>query len=301
MTISSLRTITIQQPPYRTLFEWPLTQPGDDLDYSLDMTVPLNDAADSIASASLAISPSGDGEMQALDLTVNGSVITAQLSGGVAGRNSDGGVTWTYLSTTPNGTRESSGNSIGPNTLVHAKTALFQDGTINHNNTVYLKWEIQQNGNRGSGSNVLTGGIDKKVGVNWSTGLSVTFGELVYTNTGNILYRVTNVGGTTGATRPACTSGTCTTSDGIQGLFIGAGAIDHHVLLDSSDLSLNVLLQVPVLTTNGVYCPIYAGAGSPAGVVTAPPCAEYLNSSGGAGTTLYIKESGTGTSGWVAK
>lgn len=43
------------------------------------------------------------------------------------------------------------------------------------------------------------------------------------------------------------------------------------------------------------------GTGSPAGVVAAAPGSLYLNLSGGAGATLYVKESGTSTSGWVAK
>jgi hypothetical protein len=41
--------------------------------------------------------------------------------------------------------------------------------------------------------------------------------------------------------------------------------------------------------------------GSPEGVVTAAVGSLYLRSNGGAGTTLYIKESGTGNTGWVAK
>jgi hypothetical protein len=44
-----------------------------------------------------------------------------------------------------------------------------------------------------------------------------------------------------------------------------------------------------------------AGAGTPEGVVTAPPGSMFLRSDGGAGTTLYIKETGTGSTGWVAK
>jgi len=43
------------------------------------------------------------------------------------------------------------------------------------------------------------------------------------------------------------------------------------------------------------------GSGSPEGVVTAPPGSLYTNSSGGASTTLYVKESGTGNTGWIAK
>jgi len=46
---------------------------------------------------------------------------------------------------------------------------------------------------------------------------------------------------------------------------------------------------------------IHSGAGSPEGVVTGNPGDMYLNTSGGAGVTLYIKESGSGTTGWVAK
>lgn len=47
---------------------------------------------------------------------------------------------------------------------------------------------------------------------------------------------------------------------------------------------------------------LFLGTGSPAGVVTASPPAIYLNRSGGAGTTLYVKESGVNTTGgWVGK
>lgn len=43
------------------------------------------------------------------------------------------------------------------------------------------------------------------------------------------------------------------------------------------------------------------GTGSPEGVVTAPIGALYTRTDGGAGTTLYVKESGTGNTGWVGK
>ena len=42
------------------------------------------------------------------------------------------------------------------------------------------------------------------------------------------------------------------------------------------------------------------GTGSPNGVVTASVGSIYLDTAGGAGTTLYIKETGTGNTGWVA-
>lgn len=46
---------------------------------------------------------------------------------------------------------------------------------------------------------------------------------------------------------------------------------------------------------------IVSGAGAPEGVVTAPIGSIYLRSDGGAGTAYYVKESGTGSAGWVAK
>lgn len=44
-----------------------------------------------------------------------------------------------------------------------------------------------------------------------------------------------------------------------------------------------------------------AGAGTPEGNVTAVVGSMYTRTDGGANTTLYVKESGTGNTGWVAK
>ena len=44
-----------------------------------------------------------------------------------------------------------------------------------------------------------------------------------------------------------------------------------------------------------------SGAGSPEGALTAAVGSLYTDTSGGAGTTLYVKESGAGNTGWVAK
>jgi hypothetical protein len=53
-------------------------------------------------------------------------------------------------------------------------------------------------------------------------------------------------------------------------------------------------------TINGAV--VRASTGSPNGVVTGSPGDMYLNKNGGAGTTLYIKESGVATNtGWVGK
>lgn len=48
------------------------------------------------------------------------------------------------------------------------------------------------------------------------------------------------------------------------------------------------------------FGPMY-GTGTPESSVTAPVGSLYVSSSGGSSTTLYVKESGTGNTGWVAK
>lgn len=46
---------------------------------------------------------------------------------------------------------------------------------------------------------------------------------------------------------------------------------------------------------------ILSGTGSPEGAVEATVGSLFLRLDGGANTTLYVKESGTGRTGWVAK
>jgi len=46
---------------------------------------------------------------------------------------------------------------------------------------------------------------------------------------------------------------------------------------------------------------LYSGTGSPETVVTAGVGSLYLRTDGGSGTTLYIKESGSGNTGWIGK
>ncbi|HLJ49700.1 MAG TPA: hypothetical protein VKU01_26990 [Bryobacteraceae bacterium] len=49
-------------------------------------------------------------------------------------------------------------------------------------------------------------------------------------------------------------------------------------------------------------CAVYAGAGNPNGFQLGKPCDIYLNTNGGAATTLWVKESGTATNtGWISK
>lgn len=50
---------------------------------------------------------------------------------------------------------------------------------------------------------------------------------------------------------------------------------------------------------SGTYCFIKSETGSPQSVITAPIGSIFLRTNGAAGTCLYIKESGTGNTGWV--
>lgn len=52
---------------------------------------------------------------------------------------------------------------------------------------------------------------------------------------------------------------------------------------------------------NGTNALITAGSGTPEGSVSAAVGSLYTRTDGGANTTLYVKESGTGNTGWVAK
>jgi hypothetical protein len=71
-------------------------------------------------------------------------------------------------------------------------------------------------------------------------------------------------------------------------------------LFEGQDVSNNVLFSV---SPEGAVSSLYSryGTGSPEGVVTAPIGAFYSCTNGGAGTSFYVKESGTGNTGWTAK
>ena len=59
--------------------------------------------------------------------------------------------------------------------------------------------------------------------------------------------------------------------------------------------------QMPSPTLIGSTAGIYSGIGSPEGAVTANVGSLYMRTDGGASTTLYVKESGSSSTGWIAK
>jgi hypothetical protein len=72
-------------------------------------------------------------------------------------------------------------------------------------------------------------------------------------------------------------------------------------LLGSGNKALGATLLRSVAPTNDREELRFVGTGTPEGAVTAPVGATFMRTDGGATTTLYIKTSGVGNTGWTAK
>lgn len=83
----------------------------------------------------------------------------------------------------------------------------------------------------------------------------------------------------------------CTNAGGKLQFVTNGNADINYALVLNSDNTLLINGGVAVKT----------GSGSPEGVFTAIVGSLFLRTDGGAGTTLYVKESGIGNTGWVAK
>lgn len=80
-----------------------------------------------------------------------------------------------------------------------------------------------------------------------------------------------------------------------------APGIDNTKTLGTQALRWSRLYAVDLRLGGGTIS-VSVGSGNPNGVVTAEPGSLYTNGAGGAGATLWVKESGFGTNtGWVAK
>jgi hypothetical protein len=60
-------------------------------------------------------------------------------------------------------------------------------------------------------------------------------------------------------------------------------------------------VSVGTPTTDGLVAALYSGAGTPEAAVVANIGSLFMRTDGGASTSLYVKQSGTGNTGWVAK
>lgn len=104
---------------------------------------------------------------------------------------------------------------------------------------------------------------------------------------------VINVGGQLGTTTISCAVGT------IDGAATYALTGEYRSTTFESD-GLNVYHIIARKGQDGVDY-LFRGSGTPEAAVTAPIGSLYLRTDGGAGTSLYVKESGTGNTGWIGK
>ncbi len=86
-----------------------------------------------------------------------------------------------------------------------------------------------------------------------------------------------------------------------------AGALAPRLLIEGGVFTPNAVgLDQGADTINAVQLHVGApfwssGGGSPEGAVSAPIGSLFSRTDGGAGTSLYVKESGSGNTGWAAK
>lgn len=94
MTQSIARTVAVPSAvgasyavlPKAMALQWPMAEPASALDYYLDVSAVLLDPTDTLQMVSIAVAPSGAGQLSVTTVGVTGSVISLWLSGGVAGR-----------------------------------------------------------------------------------------------------------------------------------------------------------------------------------------------------------------------
>ena len=73
--------------------------------------------------------------------------------------------------------------------------------------------------------------------------------------------------------------------------------LERAISVETNRVVFNVPVQVRgPFSVNGIT--IFTGNGSPEGVITANVGSMYLRLNGGSSSTLYVKESGTSSTGW---
>lgn len=128
------------------------------------------------------------------------------------------------------------------------------------------------------------------------TGTGISAGIYGYARTGTKRLGVVGV---------APTGGSTTNIGGYfrLGTYTESPPAGSWALYSDGDLFVNGVTTISsTLTIGGTGGPLWiSGSGSPESVVTAPVGSLYSRTNGGASTTLYVKESGSGNTGWIAK
>lgn len=89
-------------------------------------------------------------------------------------------------------------------------------------------------------------------------------------------------------------------SEASVGLTIANTSAFRPIVVDNQFINGAPSAPYPVSGTIGAIR-IYTSTGDPNGTASGPVGSIYLRADGGAGTSLYVKETGTGNTGWVAK
>ena len=135
--------------------------------------------------------------------------------------------------------------------------------------------------------------VDATGTIAWATRTKMTSpadGRLLLTTAAGTDFNMLQLGGTTGSFPALRRSGAAiivSTADGAA--LASVQSYDHYT-------------SGSLVFFGGNNCRISAGLGTPEGAVAATVGSLFLRSDGGAGTTLYVKQGGSGTNtGWVAK
>lgn len=142
-------------------------------------------------------------------------------------------------------------------------------------------WQFSYDGTRISSAGTSVGLYNSTVGVDLTAAALVPSGNTIL-NIGSATYRFN--------------------SAYFNGWSIGTGGIvptaDVNVNVGSSTFRVNRSYVASRYYTSTVFDS--SGTGSPEGVVAAAIGSTYRRTDGGANTSFYVKESGTGTTGWVS-
>jgi hypothetical protein len=118
-----------------------------------------------------------------------------------------------------------------------------------------------------------------------------------------ITFKICTVGGPGGHdTWDWSTSGSPLCQGGnLQEMTVNPVFVDRGVTLTWASFVGHTVGDEGTVTVSVFSCKMRAGSGSPETVVVGNVCDTYLRRDGGASTTFYVKESGTGNTGWIPK
>lgn len=241
-----------------------------------------------------------------LYVSTNGGTTGATAPVHTSGTVSDDVVSWTYLSSWLIAARPE-GNTTAGNTLGRAVTATYTDSNAAADNLIIDRTQDV----------VLT---DNKLLVGSATPITYTSANGLQISAGSGSPGI-NLETTNSASVAAITCGLSDVQDGrleynfasnywdiyaggAQQYRVGTtnlrAASDNTIDLGTASQRFKDIYGYRAILGTGL-CQILTGSGSPESVVTAPIGSLYLNTAGGVSTTLYVKTSGAGNTGWTAK